>query len=61
MKTQVIVDESAPGSAALLQELSQIAETERIDSGTYNVLASESDVEEVTFKYPLAVLKVNEL
>lgn len=56
--TTVIIDPTAAGSLALVQELSNFAKTQNLGEGVYQVEATETEVDAITAKYPMAVLKV---
>jgi len=59
--TTIFIDETAAGSLDLLLELAKTAQTATIDIGVYQVAAPADVVEAVTTKYPLVVLKVEEV
>ena len=59
---QVIVDEQAPGSLALVQELHEASESiANLGDGTYEVMCSEKEIIQIVNAHGVAVLKWEEM
>lgn len=62
MTYQILIDETAQDGLSLLEKLDSAAESvDRIGDGEYTVTGNPKQIDAVISKYPLAVLKMEEV